>query len=49
MTNFREEFLKDKKLTSETYVKGLGRVRSYGECDFEKLLKLLLKNKNITG
>jgi hypothetical protein len=49
MTNFREEFLKGKKPTSETHVKGLGTVRSFGECDFEKLLKLLLKNKNITG
>lgn len=49
MTNYKEQILKDKKPTSETYVKGLGTVRSYGECDFEKLLKLLLKNKNITG
>ena len=43
------ELLKDKKLTSTTTIEGVGTIEEYGELDFEKLVKRLLKSEAMTG
>jgi hypothetical protein len=49
MENAAADILKDKTLTNEIYIEGIGKVREYGELDLERLVKRLLKCKGITG
>lgn len=44
-----EELLKKYKLTNKIKIDGIGTVEEYGELNFEKLVKRLLKSESITG
>jgi hypothetical protein len=43
------ELLKNRKLTKEIKVEGIGTAKEYGELDLEKLVKRLLQSDAIKG
>lgn len=49
MKNDHKDFLKDRPLTNEIRIDGVGVVKEYGELNLEKLIKRLLQSKGITG
>jgi hypothetical protein len=49
MKNDLDDILKDRPMTNEIRIEGVGIVREYGELDLEKLIKRLLQSKGITG
>jgi hypothetical protein len=49
MNDAQKERFKDRKLTKEKHIEGVGTIREYGELNIERLVKRLLKSKSITG
>lgn len=49
IAHYRNSVIKNRTLTSEKYIEGIGYIREWGNLNFESILKNLLKNKYIVG